>query len=199
MNFKYYDLLSNLTIGMVMFYSFWKFFLPDYEISEWIVFPAGYVVGYMLDAFSSFIEPLLFMAINGKPSDRLLTIVPDQKWSGIKKVKLFFPERVVNQLKTDTGDAEASTDKMFDFAMQYVNSNKECRVPDFNGHYALSRVFLTTILIAVVLVELKYYYVWYSWPISLAVLFLAWNRFKERGYYYAREVLTEYYKMKNKV
>ncbi len=77
MNFKYYDLLSNLTIGMVVFYSFWKFFLPDYEISEWIVFPAGYVVGYMLDAFSSLIEPLLFMAINGKPSDRLLTIVPD--------------------------------------------------------------------------------------------------------------------------
>ena len=37
---------------------------------------------------------------------------------------------------------------------------------------------------------------WYSWPISIGVLLLAWNRFRECGYYYAREVLNEYLKLK---
>ena len=197
MNFKYYDLLSNLTIGVVSFYGFWKYLFPDYEMSEWIILPAGYVVGYFLDALSSLIEPFLFITICGKPSDKLLTPVPGQKWSGIKKVKFFFPERAVEQLKNDTRDTEASTDKMFGYAMRYVNSNKECRVPDFDGHYALSRVILTTMLIVIVLFEIEFFYVWYSWPISIAVLLLAWNRYKERGYYYAREVLNEYLKMKN--
>ena len=78
--------------------------------------------------------------------------------------------------------------------MRMVNANKDCRVPDFNGHYALSRVILTTMFMAFVFVEIKFYNVWYSWLISIAILLLARNRYKERGYYYAREVLNEYLK-----
>lgn len=194
MNFKYYDLLSNLTVGIVAFYALWKFLFNTVEISEWIVIPAGYVVGYFLDAFSSFIEPFLYKTICGKPSDKLLTPIPGQKWTGIKKVKFYFPDKAVESLKKDTCDEDASTDKMFGYAMRMVNANKDCRVPDFNGHYALSRVILTTLLIAVVFVEVEYYDVWYSWLLSIGVLLLAWNRYKERGYYYAREVLNEYLK-----
>ena len=83
---------------------------------------------------------------------------------------------------------------MFGYAMRMVNANKDCRVPDFNGHYALSRVILTTMFMAFVFVEIKFYNVWYSWLISIAILLLARNRYKERGYYYAREVLNEYLK-----
>ena len=194
MSFKYYDLLSNLTVGIVAFYAIWKLLFPDLEISEWFVIPAGYVVGYFLNAISSFIEPLLFKTICGKPSDKLLTPVPGQKWTGIKKAKFYFTEEAVKSLKKDTGDAEATTDKMFGYAMRMANPNKDSRVPDFNGHYALARVILTTALIAIVLVEMRFYCIWYSWPISLAVLYLAWNRYKVRGYYYAREVLNEYLK-----
>lgn len=194
MSFKYYDLLSNLTVGIVVFYAIWKLFLPDLEISEWVVIPAGYVVGYFINAMSSFIEPALYKTICGKPSDRLLTPVPGKKWTGIKIVKFYFAEQAIEALKKDTGDDDATTDKMFGYAMRMVNSNKDCRVPDFNGHYALSRVIFTTVIIAVITVEIKYACVWYSWPISLAVLFFAWNRFRERGYYYAREVLNEYLK-----
>ena len=197
MSFKYYDLLSNLTVGIVVFYAIWKLFLPDLEISEWVVIPAGYVVGYFINAISSFIEPALNKTICGKPSDRLLTPVPGKKWTGIKKVKFYFAEQAIETLKKDTGDDDATTDKMFGYAMRMVNSNKDCRVPDFNGHYALSRVIFTTVIIAIVIVEIKYACVWYSWPISIALLLLAWNRFRERGYYYAREVLNEYLKMKN--
>ena len=198
MNFKYYDLLSNLTVGIVAFYAIWRLSLPDFEISEWVVIPAGYVVGYILNAISSLIEPLLFKTICGKPSDILLTPVPGQKWTGIKKVKFFFAEETVKSLKKDTGDAEGTTDKLFGYAMRMANPNKDSRVPDFNGHYALTRVILTTVLIAIVLVEVRFYDIWYSWPISLVILLLAWNRYRVWGYYYAREVLNEYLKLKNR-
>ena len=196
MNFKYYDLLSNLTVGIVVFYVIWKLLFPNWEINEWVVIPAGYVVGYFLNAISSWIEPLLFKTICGKPSDKLLTPVPGQKWTGIKKVKFYFANEAVKALREDTKDDEADTKKMFSYAMRMVNANKDCRVPDFNGHYALSRVVLTTVIIAVVIAEIWYYSVWYSWPISIGVLLLAWNRFRECGYYYAREVLNEYLKLK---
>lgn len=196
MSFKYYDFLSNMTVGIVAFYAIWKLVIPDIEISEWVVIPAGYIVGYFLNAISSLVEPLLYKSICGKPSDKLLTPVSGQKWTGIKKVKFYFAEDAVKALKEDTGDVDATTDKMFGYAMRVSNPNNDSRVPDFNGHYALSRVILTTALIAVGLVEIRFYEVWYSWPISLAVLFLAWDHFKVRGYYYAREVLNEYLKSK---
>lgn len=197
MSFKYYDLLPNLTVGIVVLYAIWKFFLPDLEISEWVVLPAGYVVGYFVDAISSLIEPLLYRIICGRPSDRLLTPIPGQRWTGIKKVKFFHAEEAIKALREDTKDNEADTKKMFGYAMRMVNANKDCRVPDFNGHYALSRVILTTVIFTVVIVEIQFACVWYSWPISLTVLLLAWNRFRERGYYYAREVLNEYLKTRN--
>lgn len=197
MSFKYYDLLSKLIVGMVASYAILFIFFPDLELSEWIILPAGYVVGYFLDALSSFIEPALNRTICGKPSTVLLTPILGQKWTGIKKVKFFFSEEAVKCLKIDTGDEDASTEKMFSYAKQMVNANKECRVQDFNGHYALSRVILTTVIIAVVVAEIWYCCVWYSWLISLATLLLAWNRFRERGYYYAREVLNEYLKQRN--
>ena len=196
MSFKYYDLLSNLTVGIVASFAIWKLFFLDLDISEWVVIPAGYVLGYFLNAISSLIEPFLFCTICGKPSDKLLTPVPGQKWTGIKKVKFFFAEEAVKTLKKDTGDDNASTDKMFGYAMRMVNANQDSRVADFNGHYAFSRVILTSVFIVAVIAEFNFFYVWYSWPISLAMLLLAWNRFRERGYYYAREVLNEYLKSK---
>lgn len=197
MSFKYYDILSNLAVGMIVFYAIWKYFLPDLEIMEWVVIPAGYVVGYFVDAISSLLEPVLYRSICGRPSDKLLTPIPGQKWTGIKKVKFFHAEEAVKALREDTKDDVADTGKMFGYAMRMVNANKDCRVPDFNGHYALSRTILTTVIFTVIILEIKFACVWYSWTISLAILILAWNRFRERGYYYAREVLNEYLKTRN--
>lgn len=196
MNFKYYDLLSNLIVGVVAVFALWKLVFPEVEISDWLILPMGYVLGYFLDAVASMIEPVLFKTICGKPSDRLLTPVPGKDWTGINKVRFYFPQKAIDLLRKDTGDENATTDKMFGCAKGMVSANSDGRVPDFRGHYALARVVLTTALIAVTLVEIKYYNVWYSWFISLLVLFLSWNRYRERGYYYAREVLNEYLKTK---
>ena len=198
MNFKYYDLLSNLTVGIVVLYAVWQILFTDILMNDWFVVPAGYVVGYFLNAFSSFIEPFLYKTICGVPSDILLTPIPGKKWTGIRKVRFYFANEAVSALREDTKDENADTKKMFGYAMRMVNSNKDCRVPDFNGQYALSRVILTAVLIIVVLIEIQYANIWYSWPISISVLLMAWNRFRERAYYYAREVLNEYLKLKTK-
>lgn len=196
MNFKYYDLLSNLIVGVVAVFALWKIVFPELEISDWLILPMGYVLGYFLDAIASLIEPILFKIICGKPSDRLLTPLPGKDWTGINKVRFYFPKKAIDTLRKDTGDERATTDKLFGYAKGIVSANTDGRVADFRGHYALARVVLTTALIAVVLVEIKYYDVWYSWLISIIVLFLSWNRYRERGYYYAREVLNEYLKNK---
>jgi len=151
---------------------------------------------WAINAISSLIEPLLFKSICGKPSDKFLTPVPGKPWTGTRKVKFYFPLQAVESLKKDTCDAEATTDKMFGYAMRMVNSNKDNRVSDFNGNYALSRVILTTAIFVAIVVECMFYDVWYSWLLSIAVLILSWNRFKESAYYYAKEVLTEYLKLK---
>ena len=196
MSFKYYDILSSLIVGIVAFYAIWMLAFPSIIISDWVVIPAGYVVGYFLNAISNFIEPVMYITICGKPSNKLLTPVPGREWTGIRRVKFYFAEQTIESLKEDLGDEKATTEKMFDYAKSVVNTDKNSRVPDFNGHYALSRVILTTSFVAVVLVEIRFYYIWYSWVISIVLLFFAWNRYRERGYYYAREVLSEYLKTK---
>lgn len=197
MNFKYYDLLANLIVGVVAFYALWHFCFPEWEISEWMVLPAGYIIGFFLDALSSILEPFFYWTIGGKPSGKLLNAKDRKPWTGLKRIRFYYSDQVVNLLKKDIQDDDASPDKQFSYAMRMVNANKDSRVPDFKSHYTLSRVILTTIILAIIIAEIRYYNVWYSWLISLGLLFLAWNRFKERGYYYTREVLNEYLKTKD--
>lgn len=194
MNFKYYDLLANLIVGVVAFYALWHFCFPEWQISEWMVLPAGYIIGFFLDALSSLLEPFFYWTVGGKPSKNLLTTKEGQAWTGLKRVKFYYTSEVRDKLNGENQKVGDDTDKQFSYAMRLVSANNDTRVPDFKSHYTLSRVILTTVIIAIILVEIRYYDVWYSWVISLGILFLAWNRYKERGYYYAREVLNEYLK-----
>ena len=80
--------------------------------------------------------------------------------------------------------------------MSYSNSNDKTRVPDFNAHYAFSRVMLTLVVVSSAVMMTHYYDKWWAWVIAVGVILLSGNRCKERGYYYAREVLVEYIKAK---
>ena len=86
---------------------------------------------------------------------------------------------------------------MFGCAMRRVNGCEDSRVPAFNAQYAWSRTILTTILIVDFLCAFRYYNNWLFWLMAVILLVISWNRFKERGYYYAREVLNEYLKQTN--
>lgn len=196
MNFKYYDLLSCIVMGYIALVALLLFmdipFNKDYSIPYLAI---AYVLGYMINALGSMIEKFYYWTIGGVPSDKLLTIDVQKNYTGIDKVKFYFAHEVIALLKEECHDADATTGKMFAKAMPYSDSDDKTRVPDFNAQYAFTRTLLTTMIIVCLLLIPKYYDDWYVWFL-LIPLYISWHRYKERGYYYAREVLKVYYHKK---
>lgn len=192
MDIKYYDLLSTAIIGVVIVTMINILFLGNIEIDSIAYLALGYLAGYFINAIGSFMEFVYHKTIGGMPSDNLLTIVPGQKWTGYKRVRFYEAQRVVDTIKNELNDVNASTQKMFRYAMRKVNGQENRRVPAFNAQYAWARTILTTIILSSVMFAIHFYDEWIFWLASVSLLFISWNRFKEQGYYYAREVLNEY-------
>ena len=163
----------------------------------------AYVWGYILNAVSGLIEPFYFWTMGGRPSDKLLTSPSKccitgktKNYTGYGRIKFFQYDKAIKMLRDELGDTDACTRKMFEKAMSYSNSNTATRVPDFNAQYAFSRVMLTLALVVGVILAFYYYCQWWYWLVFMVTVLLLWNRCKERGYYYAKEVLVEYIKIK---
>ncbi len=196
MNFKYYDLLSSLVSGILIAVSINYLFDLRFGNDAIPLLAVSYVIGYFVNAISALMECFYYRTMGGKPSDVLLTLVDGQSYTGYKRIKFYDAKRVIDSLKEELNDPNASAGKMFGRAMSYSNDDSTTRVPDFNAQYAFSRVVLTTSLILSVLWLMQYSSIWWLWLIALAIIILAWKRCKERGYYYAKEVLTVYLKKK---
>ena len=194
MNLKYYDLLSTTIIGIVVVAVVNYFFLDNVEINSVAYIPIGYFVGYFINAMGSLCEDYYYRTIGGMPSDKLLESPNDKGWTGYSKVKFYERDRVTALLKNELKDENATISRMFSCAMRKVNSCTESRVPAFNAQYAWSRNVLTAVLIIELIAGFSYYDQLLFWLVSIPLLLVALNRFKERGYYYAREVLNEYMK-----
>lgn len=196
MEMKYYDLLSTTIIGVVIVFAVNYLFLGNMEIDSVAYLALGYLVGYFINTIGSFFESFYYKTIGGKPSDKLLTPVKGKDWTGYCRVRFYEAEEVIKKLKNELKDPDASVQKMFGYAMRNVNCRKDSRVPVFNSQYAWSRTLLTMIWILDILLVFRFYNEWLFWLIGVSLLLISWNRYKERGYYYAREVLNEYLKMK---
>lgn len=194
MDVKYYDLFSTAIIGVVIVTAVNYLFLGNAEIDSIAYLALGYLAGYFINAIGSLVAPIYYKSIGGRPSDKLLTLIPGQIWTGCKKVRFYEAQVVIDIIRKELNDANASTQKMFECAMRKVNGCEDCRVPAFNAQFAWSRTILTTILISSILFAIRFYNEWIFWMASVSLLLISWNRFKERGYYYAREVLNEYLK-----
>ena len=192
MDIKYYDLLSTTIIGVVIVAICKYLFFENIKVDSVVYVSLGYLTGYFVNAIGSLLENFFYKTIRGKPSDKLLTLIPDQDWTGYERVKFYEAERVIERLKKELDDPNASTHKMFSCAMRKVNACEDCRVPTFNAQYALSRTVLTTVLIGEILFAFRFNISCLFLIIAALLLLLSWNRFKEKGYYYAREVLNEY-------
>lgn len=205
MNFKYYDIMSSLVAGYVLLvigmYSFQIEYKNDYTVA-YLAF--AFICGYVINSVGSLLEPIYYFTIGGKPSTRLLMEdVKKHCWTynlfipkntGIKKVRFYETKNVRKILLKGLENENPSEDRLFSKAMREVNGIQDSRVPDFNAHYALSRTILTTVLISTILLLLSSYSSYWQSYLSIVVLLICWNRYKERAYYYAREVLNEYLK-----
>lgn len=194
MNFKYYDLLSNLVTGVVIALAVNYAFGLGIEFDSVSILAIGYILGYFVNAVSALCEPIYYKMMGGMPSDVLLTPVQDKSYTGFGRIKFYQTDRAIELLRKELDDPQASKGKMFGKAMSYSNDDGSTRVPDFNAQYAFSRVLLTlSWMISIIMAFSMYTFPCY-WLVIIAVNLLAFTRYKERGYYYAKEVLIEYIK-----
>lgn len=198
MKFKYYDILTQVVVGYFILVVFMFSLGFTYNNTYSVPYLAGsFVIGYFINAISSLFEGFYYWTIGGKPSNKILRTNQRKEYSGISKVRFYHTYKVIDMLKQDLVDNEANEEKMFSYAMAISNSNKKSRVPDFNAHYAFSRIMLTTTLIIAIILLFNFYNKWEIYLILIPLILLSWNRYKERSYYYAREVLNEYMKKKD--
>lgn len=192
MEFKYYDLLSTIIVGYFAMMAYLFFAGIDYNEDYSVAYiAAAFVIGYLINAVSSLLENFWYWTIGGMPSDNLLTIDPNKKYTGIYRVRFYEAAKAIQCLKEDLNNQNANTRQMFGCAMRKTNGNQNSRVPDFNAQYAFSRVLLTTLFFVTIIAIVYHPCDWRTYLMIIPLL-ISWNRFKERGYYYAREVLNEY-------
>lgn len=196
MNFRYYDMMSSLVSGVLVAVSINIIYDLGYNYEMIPLLAVAYVIGYFINALSSLLVSVYNKLIGGKPSDVLLTPIIGQDYTGYSKVRFYEFQKVIDELKEELNDIEASSDKMFSRAMTYSNDDEKTRVPDFNAQYAFSRVILTTSLVLSVLWLPHYSDICWIWILSFGVICLSLRRFRERAYYYAKEVLIVYLRKK---
>lgn len=191
MNFKAYDILSSLVPGFLILLVLLKVLDIPYDKDLIIGYTAiAFLVGYIMNTISSWLEDIYFWTWGGKPSIRLL------EGKDIWKVRFYDSLKVKQLLLQESTNLNAKHDELFSIAMRYSNGQKDSRVDDFNGMYAFSRALLTTLLISSLMLIIQNYDNWIYYVGLLPTLVILWLRCKQRGYYYAREVLNVYLKTK---
>lgn len=204
MEFKYYDVLSSLVVGYVLLVVGMFSLQIEYDSDYTVAYLAmAFLCGYLINAVSSLLEPLYYFTIGGKPSNRLLNDGTEKhgqfyhffipRNTGIRKVRFYETTTARKLLLEGFEDEDPKEDRLFSKAMRTVNGDQDTRVPDFLAHYALSRTILTTVLISSLLIIYANPNNWQSY-LSIVLVLICWNRYRERAYYYAREVLNEYLK-----
>ena len=190
MEFKAYDILSSLIPGFLVLLGLISFLGLQFEKEMIIGYTAiAFLLGYIINTLSSWLEDFYNLTWGGKPSTQLL------KGKNIWKVHFYQSTEVVKLLTIDIDKPHPSEDELFSVAMRCANG-PDTRVADFNALYAFSRAMLTTTLISYLLFNYEYYDYWRFHVIAISLIVICWLRCKQRGYYYAKEVLTVYLKSK---
>lgn len=193
MNFKLYDILSQLIPGFILYATYLHVDHQSFDSS--FIVPAtaiSFVVGYFVNTLASWLEPFYYFTWGGKPSNQIL------EGKNIWKVKFHELDKTRKYLVEEFDEVEATNDQLFSLAIRYATPEVSVRVADFNSNYVFSRVILTTMLIVSGLL------IWanYSNPsiylVTIPIIFMAWLRSKQRGFYFAKEVLKTYLTIKTK-
>ena len=190
MTFKAYDIFSSLLPGFLLLLAILNALGFTFDKDMVVAYtPVAFLLGYMINTISSWLEDLYFFSWGGKPSRCLL------QGRGIWKVKFYHSIKAKTLLNQDA-NPNASLDELFSIAMRYANGQKDSRVEDFNGSYALSRSLLTSVIFGSIFLLTQHYQDWRYYAITIPTVFIMWLRSKQRAYYYCKEVLDVYLKIK---
>lgn len=192
MELRPYEILSHLIPGYIIYAVLWKLY-PEVNF-DYDALPSlgiAFVLGYFANTLSSLLEPLYFVVWGGKPSTQLL--------KGKKMSKIILPNRegIKNKLNSiDVTDESLSDDDLFNLAVPIAHTSENSRLGDFNSAYVLSRAVLTCVIFLGLLAIINYYKNWEVYLSVIVLVMLTGYRAKQRGFYYAKEVLNTFYQMK---
>src|ERR1700754_2942784 len=121
MNFKAYDILSSLIPGFLLLLILLTALKIGYDKDLIIAYTAiAFLLGYLINTVSSWMEDVYFFTWGGKPSNNLLS------GKGTWKVKFYHSEQARNLLKSETTNPEPTNDELFSIAMRNVTGLKDC-------------------------------------------------------------------------
>ncbi len=187
MSFKAYDILSSLIPGTLILLAVLNLLGLKYDKDLILAYTAfSFLLGYTVNTVGSWLEGIYFLTWGGKPSDKLLS------GKSIWKVRFYCAEEVKNLLKLETTNSNPSNDELFSIAMRSKTGIKDSRIEDFNAMYAFARSLLTAVVAGSAILLFHDYSNWKYYVLLFPLLFVTWLRCKQRGYYYAREVLNDY-------
>jgi hypothetical protein len=216
MQFKIYDVLASLIPGTVvvgillaaaltlgysdLVESLGKF--KDFTgILTSIFLVASYLVGYVIHALGSWIEPVLWVSWGGRPSELLLN-------NKAKRRGMVGTNRILDFLKVQSNEMGLAIDnekllKGEDFrdlfqiakiiAYTKADGNIRERISEFNNSYIFSRNILIamTIALAFLIVWFKHGLLpWWMLLVFAVTYLILWIRCKDKALYYSREILV---------
>lgn len=185
MKFKYYDLLSHMVPGLVVFWvlSFeYEKFMPN--VSAIPLLAIAFIIGYFVNTLGSWFESFFHAISGGNPLEKFFD------GEGIWKVKYHNGEVIKSLISSRLANGETENSKLFVEAMRIANSDSTARLEDFNASYAFSRSIVMTIMAAGGIMlysdptNLTYY------AIVFCLVLISLLRFRQRNGYYIREVLN---------
>ena len=185
MSFKYYDLLSNLVPGLLIMGVVNICFgdkIP--HISEIILLAMSFIVGYLNNTISSWLEGFYRFLWGGNPINAFFN------GTGIFKVPFFKGDEAKKILSGTVTTKNPSDIELFTEAMRIANDNSTSRLEDFNSMYAFSRAVLTALIISGGMVIYTYYQSMYAYLGFIFLFLISLIRCKQRNGYYVREVLN---------
>lgn len=187
MNFKFYDLLAFLVPGIIILWVLLDFAGIAFKSDLALPYTgAAFVLGYFLNTLASWLEDFYYWTWGGKPSNQMLA------GHDIWKVRFYHSAQARQLLVAECPElTNPRNEVLFALAYRYAKGTQNPLVDDFNVSYAFSRVVLTLMLCSAGLLLVRYHQVPATYLV-LPLIVTAWLRSKQRGYYFAREVLTTY-------
>lgn len=201
--FEIYDLVSIIVPGALIVTAVPLAFPGIAAYAGHVHFPDAFAVivltalsifaGHLVQSLASLIEPILNKTWGGRASEVALT-----KGLGDRFLPLDAAVGIRAKLVAATSP-DASKRTLFLHAMNLAESSGSSRVRTFNALYAYHRALVVLTLTAIILFIASFrggFAASLPWKqaivvscILVALLVLFWNRTRERGFYYVREVL----------
>lgn len=201
--FEFYDILGIIVPG-IMLMCFGVLCFPETaKILTISNYPEAFTLvaltavalflGNILQALVSLAEPLLDLSWGGRLSEQAL-----KKGLGERYFPADSAKRISSKLTAAIGD-NPSLRSRFLFAMQLAETSDNPRVGRFNALYAYNRALLLLVVVSFVLTLASLRWgALLAWDLRSKIIaictatlltILLWNRTKQRGIYYVREVL----------